>query len=881
MAGPLIATKLHIPLLRNRVVERPRLRHLLDRAWDARLTLLSAPAGFGKTTLLAEWLARSSHSNRAIAWLSLDGGESEPSVFWPHVVTAIQTALAGRQVDFPDLPGATSPDASFVAILVNQLVDIETPLILMLDDFHLVEHPSVHAQLGLLVENLPGHVHVVLGTRADPALPLPRLRARGELVEIRAADLRMSAAETAAYLNEVMGLGLSAADTASLEARTEGWAAALQLAVVSLAGHADPAGFIAGFAGTGRYIVDYLVEEVLQRLQPELRQFLFSTCVLRQFNAALCDAVTGRPGTAPAMLDQLERQNLFLVPLDERRQWYRYHHLFADVLLAHLPAEQQGELAGIHRRASDWFEASGERPEAIHHAVASGDFDWAADLLERAIPDMRKHRREASFRAWMKPIPERVLQARPILAIAHVGVLVSLGEFAGVEDQLRDAEQRIGDLADADRHRAHIELYRTALAQVRNDLPAAARHATRVLELTPPDDHLARAGAAGFLGIVAWSNGELERAGALWRECRNGLWQQGHVADVQGTSIALAEILVAQGRLDEAIRVCEEALALGTDDGRPVARGVADTHASLCLLHLERGDLITAEAHMDMSLELADAFGLPQHPYRSRLAEALLLIAQGRLQEAVVPLTEAERRYVSDFFPNVRPLGAVKARLHLRLGQLDEALSWARTAGVTIDDAPSYLSDYEHITLARLLVARGKGGEALSLLDRLRHAAAEGGRTASLIEINILTALALKARGDLPAALAALSQALDLAEAEHPVRIFRDEGEALRDLLELIQRRRTSPFLEALLGRRDALPASARAHPDLIEPLSERELDVLRLLRSDMSGPELAQHLSVSLNTLRTHTKNIFEKLGVNSRRAAVRRATEMNLFGH
>lgn len=876
MVGPLIATKLHVPSLRSRVVERPRLRRLLDRAWDTRLTILSAPAGFGKTTLLAEWLARSSQKDRAVAWLSLDQSDSEPAIFWPHVVAAIQRALGGAGI-FPDLPGAATPDDSFIAILINQLVSIETPIVLVLDDFHLLDHTDIHAKLGSLVDHLPDHVHLVLGTRADPPLPLPRLRVRGELVELRASDLRMNAEETAAYLNDIMGLALSAADTAILDERTEGWIAALQLAVISLDSRTDASAFIADFAGTGRYIVDYLVEEVLQRLSPDLRRFLFSTCVLRQFNAALCDAITGRPGTARALLDQLERQNLFLVPLDDRRQWYRYHHLFADVLLSHLSGEQLTAPSGIHRRASDWFEDNGERPEAIHHATASGDFGWAAELLERAIPAMRKHRQEASFRVWMRPIPDRVVQARPVLAVAYAGVLVSLGDFVGVEDRLLDAERRIGEVEYPEAFLAHIELYRSALAQVRRDLPAAARHAGRVLELAPQDDHLARAGAAGFLGIVAWSNGELERAAVLWSECRRGLWQQGHVADVQGTTIALSDILLAQGRIGDALRVCEEAVAFGTEGGRAVARGVADMHSSLCLLHLERGDLIAARAHFDRSLDLGDAFGLPQHAYRSRVAEARLSIAEGKLQDAIEPLREAERRYVSDFFPNVRPVAAMAARIHVRLGQLGDAQSWLRSAGVTADDALSYLREFEHITLARLFLARGAIGEALGLLERLKEAAVKGGRIASVIEIDVLTAIASQARGDMPKAVGALREAVDLAEPERHSRMFTEEGGALRELLKLASKSNASSFLMTLLADGRRAPS---VHPDLIEPLSERELDVLRLLRSDLSGPEVALQLSVSLNTLRTHTKNIFEKLGVNSRRAAVRRADEMNLLG-
>lgn len=887
MAGPLIETKLHVPRLRAQVVERPRLRDLLDRGWDARLTLLSAPAGFGKTTLLAEWLARSS-AGRAVAWLSLDEGDSAPAVFWPHVVAAVQAGLRRAGRDFPDLPGATAPDDSFVAILLNQLTVEETPLVLILDDFHVADHPDIHSRVGFLVEHLPPHVNVVISTRADPALPLARLRAQGELVEIRAADLRLTASETSAYLNDVMGLALSGTDTTILEERTEGWIAALQLAVISLAGRSDASQFISGFAGSGRYIVDYLVEEVLERLPDDLRRFLLATCVLRRLTAPLCDAVTERAGEGRAMLDRLERQNLFLVPLDDHRQWYRYHHLFADVLRSHVGAVGTLDLPAIHRRASEWFDQNGERPEAIHHAIAAGDLGAAADLIERAIPDVRKHRQEALFRSWMQPIPDELVRARPVLSVGYAGVLASLGEFDGMAERLNEAERRVGTLTEADGFLAHIELYRTALAQVRGDMAAAAHHAARVLELAPLDDHLGRAGAAGFLGIVSWTNGDLERAAANWSECRRALRQEGHVADVQGTTIALSDILTTQGRVTDALRLCEDALGLAMAGGRPVVRGVADTHASFSVLHLERNELSAARDHLARSHELGEVFGLPQHAYRSRVAQARLDAREGRLAEALDNLREAERRYVSDFFPNVRPVPAMIARLQIRLGRVAEADRWVREAGVAIDDQLSFLREFDHITLARLCLARGtdepaEARSALRLLDRLHEAATAGGRMGTVIEIAILQAMAHRLLNEPQPALDAIRRALALAAPEGHSRPFLDEGEALTGLLKLAAKRDgVSPFLAGLL---DTSPAGgqddvAANHRDLIEPLSDREVDVLRLLRSDLSGPDIARELAVSLNTMRTHTKNIFEKLGVNSRRAAVRRAEDMQLFG-
>ncbi|MFP9139096.1 LuxR C-terminal-related transcriptional regulator [Devosia sp. XGJD_8] len=881
---PLVTTKLNLPLLRPRVVARPRLRALLDRCLETRLTLISAPAGFGKTTLLADWLANSAPPGLAVAWLSLDESDSEPSAFWPHVVAALQAASARAGAAFPDLPSAMQPDQGFVAILLNQLTTGEIPLVLILDDLHLIDRRDIHEQLGFFIDHLPPHVHVIIGTRADPGLPLARLRVRGDLVEIRSADLRFTAEEAAAYLNDVMHLGLSPADAATLDRKTEGWIAALQLAVLSLEGRDDAAAFIEDFAGSGRYVFDYLIDEVLARLPDDLHDFLLTTSVLRRMSAPLCDAVTDEPGSSRNMLDRLERQNLFLVPLDAHRQWFRYHHLFADVLRTHLTDTQTEAFPALHRRASEWYESHGERAEAIHHALEARDYEWAAELIERAIPQIRKHRQEALFRAWMQPIPDAIVKKRPVLGVAYAGVLVSLGAFDGIEDRLRTAEAEIVNLADPNPLLAHVELYRTALAQVQGDVVAAAEHAHRVLDLAPKSDHLTRAGAAGFLGIVSWTKGDLNDAARFWTECRDRMREEGHVADVQGTTIALADIRNTQGLLTEAMQLCEAALSLATDNGRPMARGAADTHASLAFLHLERNELTSAREHLDRCRELGEVWGLPQFPYRSRVAQARLDLAVGRAAEALEHLREAERRYVSDFFPNVRPVPALIANVHIRLGQLDAAERWVKEAAIGADDPPAYPREFEHVTLTRLLVAHGDSHSldtALRLIDRLAHAASEGGRGRSLVDLHILAALAHRARHELPAAIEALRRAIALAEPESLRRPFLDEGDALAPLFKLLSKREvTSVFARSIVSAGAAVAEPAPPlHHDLIEPLSDRERDVLRLLRSDLSGPEIADELAVSLNTLRTHTKNIFEKLGVNSRRAAVRRAEEMQLF--
>ena len=897
MASPLVATKLFIPKHSVAAVQRRRLSARLDLGSSAKLTLVSAPAGFGKTTLLAEWLATRSTKGRAVAWLSLDQSDNDVSAFWSHLLAALEPAAAVEGLDIAALLLAGQhPDDAFLAKLVNALSGFPGDLDLVLDDYHVIDQLQIEAGVGFLLEHLPAHVHLVISTRADPALPLGRLRARGELVELRSADLRFTSEEASAYLNGAMRLGLAASDIAVLGERTEGWIAALQLAVLSLAGRDDAPAFIAGFAGSDRYIVDYLVEEVLQRVSDEVRRFLFRTCFLGRLSGSLCDAITGNGGSK-AMLDALDRQNLFIVPLDDKRQWYRYHHLFADVLLAHLSDEVRDELPVLRRRASDWYEQQGERLEAIHHALAAKDFARAAELIEPTIPDMQRTRGEATIRGWAHILPKTLVSDRPVLGIGLVGALVSYGEFDAIEERLRDIERAVTvleqtgvaassrivvvDTGQLPRLPGAVELYRAALAQVRGDVAGIIQHAQRVLDLAPEDDQVARAAGSSMLGIAHWSMGSLEPSRKAWTEGRNGLQRAGHIADVLGVSLAIADINVAQGHLRDAIQICEQSLKLASGQGSAAMRGTADMHASLGNLYREQNDVLTAQQHMATSRELGEQAGLPQHPYRWRVAAAALLRDAGDLDGALVLLDEAEQLYVSDFFPYVRPVAATKARVWIAQGRFDEALRWQRDSGVGANDSLSYLREFEHLTVARLLLAQDDGaGQAVGLLDRLLTEATSGGRAGSVIEILLLQALASLQAADAADPLAPLQRALALAEPEGYVRLFVEHGERMESLLKAALKRGIAPvYTRKLLSAFGPAPQKVPSHPDLIEPLSDRELDVLRLLRSDLGGPEIARELMISLNTMRTHTKSIYEKLGVNTRRSAVHRAEELRLL--
>jgi LuxR family transcriptional regulator, maltose regulon positive regulatory protein len=916
VAGPLVETKLFLPKPRGDAVGRPRLTELLEQGRRARLILVSAPAGFGKTTLLARWLAEA-EGLRSVAWLSLEDADSEPARFWTYLVTAVQRAVPEVGASALALLQTRQPALDTVlATLINDLSATPTELDVVLDDYHLVDTPDLQSSVAYLLDHLPPQVHLVISTRVDPALPLARLRVRGELVEIRAADLRFTLDEAAAYLNDVAALDLTSADIAALETRTEGWIAALQLAALSLRGRDDTGAFIATFAGDDRYIVDYLAEEVLSRQPPEVRDFLLQTSILDRLSGPLCQAVTGNTASQD-MLEQLDRANLFLVPLDGTRRWYRYHHLFAEVLTTHLSDGRPEQVTELHRRASRWYDETGDPVPAVRHAVAAGDVDRAADLAELAIPALQRDRQEATVAAWLEVIPDEVVQTRPVLAFGFIAALMSNGQFTGVDERIHDLEQHLSsssrpdnqasepapgttvvDRRQWDRLPAALELHRSGLALIHGDPDAAIAHADRATSIAAEDDHLTRAGAAATAGLARWAGGDLEEAHRSYARCVDGLRRDGHISDVLGCSITLADIRITQGRLTDALRTYQDALRLAEDDPLPVTRGTADMHVGISDVACERHDLATAARHLQLSREIGDAAGLPQNPYRWRAAEARLNAVRGNLARALELLDEAEQVYFGDFAPNVRPIAARRARLHLALGDLASATSWAAVHGLAADDDLTYMREFEHITLAMVLLAQRSTGHppaavdaARRLLERLLAAADAGGRMGNVIEILVQLALACQADGDRSRATDHLGRALALGQAEGHLRVFLDAGPALNPVLHGIGA--DSPGAEharAVLSAAEQEPArpdglgnnraTTPARP-LVDSLSERELDVLRLLGSDLGGPDIARELSVSVNTVRTHTRHIYAKLGVTTRREAVREAARLGLLHH
>ncbi len=887
MAGALVETKLFVPQARAGLVPRPRLHLGQGRT---RLTLVSAPAGFGKTTLLTAWLSETGgEAERSVAWVSLDEADAKPDAFWAYVLTALERAAPGSGAGGLAMLGAGQPIHHVLAAVLNELSVLPDDVIVVLDDYHLAEGPDIQDGVAFLLEHLPPQVHLVISTRADPALPLARLRARGELTEVRAADLRFTHEEADAYLAGATGLELGADDVEALASRTEGWIASLQLAAISLRDRDDPSRFIAGFAGDDRYVVDYLVDEVLDRQPEQVRDFLLGTAILDRFTGSLCDAVTQTTGGAQ-MLGSLERRNLFVVPLDDQRRWYRYHHLFADVLRAHLLAGPPDRVAALHRRASQWYDEAGEPEPAVRHALAAGDVERAAELAELAIPELARVRREAVFRRWADVLPEEVLRNRPVLAIGLVGGRMSSNEFEGVEERLQDIERQLerpeDELVVVDRDElaripASLEMYRAALALNAGDPVGTIAHADRTLALAAADDDMTRAAAAALSGLASWSLGDLEAAHRGYTAAVEGLGKAGRIADVLGCSLTLADLELALGRLGDAERTLQRALELAARhqaDGVTM-RGTADMLVALSRCAWHRDDLDTAAELLRRTDELDESAELPQNPYRWRVAMARLRAAEGDFVTALELIDEAERVYVGDYSPPVHPLHATRARVLVSSGDVAGALAWAREHQVRADDELSYLREYEHVTLARVLLVAGPRhelGDPLVLLERLLAAAEEGGRIGSVIEILAVLAVA---RQD----VVLLERALALAEPDGWVRILIGVGRPIVKLLEAVARERPDwrfprSLLDAVPGTETGRPAPAGPRP-LVDPLSERELDVLRLLASDLDGPDIARHLVVSLNTVRTHTKHIYAKLGVNNRRSAVSRAHQLGLL--
>jgi LuxR family transcriptional regulator, maltose regulon positive regulatory protein len=908
--GALLTTKLHLPRPRPGSVARPRLLERLTEGMERELMLVCTPAGFGKTTLLADWAAA---TGRPVAWLSLDEADNDPVRFWRHVAAALDRARPGvADRVAPLLQGLQS--ASFQAVaatLVNELAGVTEEVVLILDDYHLIEAPQVHQSLEFLLEHLPASLRLVLASRADPPLPLARLRARGHLAELRQRDLRFTPEEAAELLHIAVGRELPEGAVTALGDRTEGWAAGLQMASLSLQGHADPAGFVATFSGSHRYVLDFLAEEVLDRQPQPLREFLLETAVLERLCGPLCDAVTGR-SNSQALLEQAERANLFLIPLDEARGWWRYHQLFADLLRARLQRERPERVPALHQAAAGWCEEHGLVDDAIRHALAAGDATWAARLLERHFDALLRRSEVATLQRWLEALPVELVGSRPRLCLAQTHLAVSRGEVEAIERLLDDAERALHATGDEPYEPsvgragslvanlpAAIAVQRAAAAQFRGDAERTIVFARRALAELGEGERALDSAARWYLAVAEWLSG---RPAAAERVFASGIarWRAAGEPSLAAWGLYyFGQVQRAQGHLGAALGTYKQALEMAGEPGGPTLLAAAPAHAGLAEVAYQRDELEAALRHATEGIALYRqlGYGLPLVTALATLAR--IRQAQGDRAGALEAIREAERVGLSPaLVALLNPVPATRARLALAHGDIAEAARWVQARGLGPDDQPSYPREGEYLVLARVLLAQHTPDRALGLLERLHTAAVAQGRVASVIEILTLQALARAAAGDERGALAALAEALTLAAPEGYLRVFVDEGAPMATLLGRLAAAQRAGRVEIVHGvppdyldrltdafAHDGVPIDqqrgriAAAPPGLVAPLSARELEVLGLLAAGQSNPAIAEELVITLDTVKRHVTHILDKLGAANRTQAVTRARALGLL--
>jgi LuxR family maltose regulon positive regulatory protein len=899
----LVSTKLRPSRARPKLVARPRLTERLEPEAARKLTLISAPAGFGKITLLVEWLRERAGGEGSVAWVSLDEGDNDPTRFLTYLVAALQSIedRIGEGV----LAALRSPEPPHIedttAALINELTALPEELSLILDDYHVVDSEAVHGVISFLLEHLPPNVHLVISCRINPPLPLARLRTRNQMMELDAAELSFTSEEAASFLNSVMGLGLSAEDVAALEERTEGWIAGLQLAALSMRDRADVSAFVNAFSGSHRDVLDYLAEEVLERQPGQVRAFLLQTCVLDHLSGALCDVLTGG-SDGQAILERLERENLFVIALDEERRWYRYHHLFADFLRSRLERESPGRIKELHGRAAEWYEQNGWTSDAVGHALAAEDHEQAAHLVERVIGEMWFRGEVMTLLGWLEVLPEEAKRRRPRLLLEHATALMWVGRLEDVESLVREAELVVDAAAEGsgegppssseDIHRRYLLGYAAATrawrANLLGDPQSGIEFARRALALLP-DDPRPRTFAA-FSLVAAYSfAGDFEAASAAFAETAELGLAAGHDYLTLEAMGYHAELQMARGRLREADGILQRALGFAAERGDVSLPATGEVYVSMGELLYEWDDLDSAEDRLTEGVKLAERTGQLGSLVDGYVSLSRLKQAQGNTDGALEAAREAERLARSSGVGQFTVEAAAwKSRLHLTQGELAAATSEWEQVSVG-DDEPTFVREIEQIARARLLVARGEQDEALRLLADLREAAHAAGRTGREIEILALEALTLQAKGKKERAVRTLAQALALAEPEGYVRTFVDEGPEMAALLseglEAQQRGRLTPDvpahylrkLSASLERdasRTATPGAERP-----EPLRERELEVLTLVAAGKTNQEIAKELFVALSTVKTHIKNIYGKLDARNRTQALARARELGLL--
>ena len=891
MPVPLLTTKLYLPRPRPDLVPRPQLVERLNQGLHTRLTLLSAPAGFGKSTLIAAW---AKDAGVPVGWVSLDEGDNDPARFAAYFIGALQRVWPGFGASATALLAAAQPPPleALLTGLLNEIAALPQAFVLVLDDFHLITDRQIHEAVTFILDHQPGQMHLFIASRADPPSPLARWRARGEMTELRARDLRFTTAEAAVFLNGVMRLGLSADEVDALETRTEGWIAGLQMAALSMQGREDRAEFIRAFAGGHRFIFDYLIEEVLAQQPADVQTFLLKTSLLERMTPSLCDAVSGR-ADSQTLLTQLEQANLFLLPLDDRRQWYRYHHLFADLLQQSLKQSHQEEIPKLHRKACEWYQRSGLIHEAIYHGMLGGDVEQAANLIEGHIFTAMEQRELVMLKRWLGGLPSELIQFRPWLGVAYAWVLAENRECDAAERHLQHSEGSLGNLRQVEKE--HISSYIASIrAECRvaaGDMDGAISYARSALSLLPEKEKKLSSVIASLLGTSLQRSGAFEEAAKAFMDgisASQAVGDLNAVIDIYGDLVGL---YVERGLLPRAYSLCQEALRYVEDSFRQQGRyplGAGHIHFRLSTITRHWNDLEGSLYHAKRSSEILQSWGLQYRLNWINLAIALQAVGDNSGAAQALERAEETASRQSAFW--IEDLKATRALIWLAQGDLESASTWALESGLDVDDEMNYKNQLLYRTLAQVYLVQGQNGveealdQALRLSSKLLTLIEESGAAAYLIQVLILQALAWHAKGELESALPSLEQALAFGESGGYVRVFVREGAPMGELLRQALTRGTAvdyagKLLAALNDPEKNESAAISPLSALVEPLSTRELEVLRLLTTHLTTPEMAAELTIAPSTIRTHVKSIYRKLNARSRIAAVKRAREMGLI--
>ncbi len=888
MFAPLLKTKLHLPSVTRKIVARQGLSEKLEGGLRGRLTLVAAPAGFGKTTLISAWASTLRHR---IAWVSLDASDNDPALFWAYVITGFQTALSEQQAGFLDQidPAHLPPPKTLSAYLINALEERAQKVILVLDDYHLISNQQIHQQLTYLIDNQPQTLHIVIATRADPPLPVARLRGHNLLNELRATDLRFTPAETAAYLNEAMGLDLMATEIAALEKRTEGWIIGLQLAALSMQNHPNKSGFVATFSGGHHYILEYLMDEIIRHLSTDLRSFLLQTAVLEQFNAALCNQVTRRQDSA-ALLTSLTHQNLFIIPLDNERCWFRYHHLFRDLLKNRLQQEfSTAHINQLYLRASQWHREANEPDEAIKYALLAQDFEQAADLIVQIVDPVIARGQINTLLHWIETLPAEVIRARPQLLMHQGWVTFLTGNVTQASQILQQAKRALTAIHQNEEKmllHGKLSAMLATITALTPDLTSAIAEAEEALARLPKNQFIFRARALRAKGVSYMFLGALEQALSNLETAREMALSGENKFLAAEITAQIGTLRKHQGKLSLAQAAYQWILDLYTtpEQSPPACLG----YIGLAEIALKRNEFSQADAYLNLGIELCQKGDIGYALQPAYLIGGLVKSALGDEQAAreTIQLGENLSRQGGGSLESILGLAYFQTRLCLQLGELEKARQWVQGQRLppnwTFDKLPLTLDEIHQSLRARVALACGEFEQVLAIAAQIIPQAAAGGRFGRVLELNLFRAQALWQLGKNEKALTSFEKCLTLAEPEGSLHLFLEQGEALIPLLETaiaqgVQAAFTTRILAAFPDHQDAVAAPQQF--GLIEPLTTREMEVLTWICEGYANQKIAETLVVSVNTIKKHTSNIYSKLGVRNRAQAVLKAREINLI--